>query len=379
MDQFTRADVTLANWRTRPYSSWSFQNASEVVPSAVIASRRLAEAGTLDLGALRSLNVAALDLSQMPLETFLSATHSDAFVKMHRGKVVAEWYAPHCNPARPHMIFSISKSVTALIAGVLIDQGVMTLSDRISDILPQSIGSAYGDATVEQLLNMSVSLDFAEDYLDKTGVFDRYRRAMLWNPEKSADPAPDLKAFLCTIPRGPYPHGSIHAYHSPNTDVAGILLEIASRRRFGDLVEKLLWLPLGAHSDAHLTLDRIGTARASAGLSMTARDLARIGEMMRLNGQGIIPETWVKSIWEGGNKETWASGNQAWLFAEGSYRSYWYTSGTGALAAIGIHGQWLWIDPASETVTVRLASEPVPVDDDVDHAVIKMLMAVAAA
>lgn len=379
MDPFNRADITLANWRTRPYSSWSFQNASEIVPSAIIASRRIREDRELPLGSLSDLPIAGLGRQAISLETFLTDTHSDALVVMRKGEITAEWYAPHCDPARPHMIFSISKSITALIAGVLIEQGLMKLSDGVADILPGARGSAYGDATVEQLLNMSVSLDFAEDYLDLTGAFDRYRRAMLWNPEKPSDPAPDLKSFLCTIPRGPHPHGSIHAYHSPNTDVAGILLEIASGKRFADLVETYLWQPLGAYSDAHLTLDRIGNARASAGLSMTARDLARVGEMVRLMGNGIIPEQWIKSIWQGGSRQTWAAGNQAWLFSEGSYRSYWYSTGTGALAAIGIHGQWLWIDPETETVIVRLSSEPAPVDDDLDHAVIRMLMAVAAA
>ncbi|WP_117191552.1 serine hydrolase domain-containing protein [Rhizobium terrae] len=379
MEPFSRSDIILANWRTRPYSSWSFQNASELVPSAVIAGRRILEKAVVDLGALQSLPVEGMDGKPRALETFLEESDSDAFLVMRKGEIVAEWYAGHCNPARPHMVFSISKSITSLIAGNLVAEGRIALADVIADILPASRGSAYGDATFEQLINMSVSLDFEENYLDRTGAFDRYRRAMLWNPDNPVDPAPDLKTFLCTIPRGPYPHGSLHAYHSPNTDVAGILLEIVSGRRFGELLETHLWQPLGALGDVHLTLDKVGNPRASAGLSMTARDLARIGEMMRQGGGGMVPETWVADIWAGGNRETWATGSQAWLLNGGSYRYYWYWTGTGAIAAIGIHGQWLWIDPKTETVIVRLASEPVPVNDDLDHAIIKMLAAVSAA
>lgn len=379
MEPFNRSDITLANWRTRPYSSWSFQNAAELVPSAIIAGRRTPEKPVVDFGSLRSLPVRGLEGNDCSLEAFLEETGSDAFLVMRRGEIVAEWYGRHCNPAKPHMVFSISKSITALIAGILVAEGRIALSDLIGDVLPASKGSAYGDATFEQLINMSVSLDFEENYLDRTGAFDRYRRAMLWNPDNPADPAPDLKSFLCTIPRGPDPHGSIHAYHSPNTDVAGIVLEIASGRRFADLLETYLWQPMGALGDAHLTLDKVGNPRASAGLSMTARDLARIGEMMRRGGDGIIPGKWVSDIWAGGNARTWATGTQSWLFEGGSYRHYWYWSGMGAIAAIGIHGQWLWIDPATETVVVRLASEPLPVNDDLDHAIIKMLAAVAAA
>ena len=57
----------------------------------------------------------------------------------------------------------------------------------------------------------------------------------------------------------------------------------------------------------------------------------------------------------------------AQLFPEGRYRNKWYQSGKGSYCGIGIHGQWLFVDPASEVVIVKMSSQPEPVDDPLDH------------
>lgn len=376
---FSRSDVTLANWRTQPYSQWAFHNASELVPSAIIASNRKPEAPARDLGNLATLKVRSLAGSPVTLPEFLTENATDAFVVMRRGVIAAEWYAPHYDPARPHLIFSITKSVTGLIAEILAEQGKLAFEDRVGDIMPDMIGSAFGDVTLRQLFDMQVSVDFSDDYLDTSGAFDRYRRAMLWNPEKAGETAPDLRPFLASIRKAAHEHGTRHAYHSINTDLAGIVLEVVTGRRFADLVSDMLWVPLGAHSDAHVTVDRAGTARAGGGMSTTARDLARLGEMLRLGGRGIVPESRVADLWRGGDRTLWAEGDQAYLFAGGSYRSYFYENGAGIVAGIGIHGQWLWIDPANETVIVRFSAEPLPIHEELDHVIVAMLEAVANA
>lgn len=108
-------------------------------------------------------------------------------------------------------------------------------------------------------------------------------------------------------------------------------------------------------------------------MSTTARDLARLG------GRGVVPENRVAALWRGGDRKLWAEGDQAYLFSGGSYRSYFYENGAGILAGIGTHGQWLWIDPASETVIVRFSAEPLPIHEELDHVIIAMLGAVATA
>jgi CubicO group peptidase (beta-lactamase class C family) len=372
MEDFVRSEVSLANWMTKPYSSWSFQNVGEIVPSAVIRSNRLAESGPSGLRTFAALSVASRDGTSIPLKAFLNESSTDALVVMQNGEIAAEWYAKSCDPLKPHIAFSVSKSLTALLAGILCGKGLLSPKEPITKYVPEAAGSAYGDATVQQLFDMEISLQFEESYLDKAGLFNRYRRSTGWAPDNIFDPAPDLKTLLCSIPKALGEHGELHAYRSPNTDMAGIVLERGSGRRFPEMMSELFWRPLGAHSDALVTVDRKGAARTAGGMSVTARDLARAGELVRLGGAGIVPETWIKDLWEGGNRDAWANGDQAHFFPDGSYRNYWYGTGKGELAAIGIHGQWIWIDPAASAVIVKLSHQALPVDADLDNAIIAM-------
>ncbi|TJW95488.1 MAG: serine hydrolase, partial [Mesorhizobium sp.] len=147
----------------------------------------------------------------------------------------------------------------------------------------------------------------------------------------------------------------------------------ASGQRFAELMHEKLWLPLGAMSEASVTVDMAGTARAAGGISVTPRDLARIGEMMRqggmANGRRIVPEAWVRdTVSTGGDAEAWQRGAMAFLFPQGRYRNKWYQTGaaSGAFCGIGIHGQWLYVDPKAEVVITKMSSQPEPVNERLD-------------
>lgn len=376
---FSRTDVTLGNWRERPYSSWSFQNVSELVPSAIVRSARRSEEAMRDLGSFARLEVENLSGERRDLAAFLVESESDSLVVMRRGEIVAEWSADHNDPAKPHIIFSISKSVTGLLATMLAARGQLSLDDLVSKYVPGTLGSAYGDLPIRHLLNMTVAIDFDESYLDDKGDYDRYRRAMLWNPERPDEPTPTLSELMCRLPRANHPHGSRHAYRSPNADMAALVIEAASGMRYADVVGALLWRPMGAFDDAHITVDRAGNPRASGGISMTARDLARLGELVRTGGGGILPAPVIDELRTGGDKQVWAEGDQGFLFPGGSYRHFWYQAGSGEICGMGIHGQSVWIDAANETVVVRMASESLPINDALDQKVIAMLKSISAA
>ncbi len=377
--QFDRQEVTLANWRTAPYSSWSFQNVNEIVPSAVICGNSLPETPCLTLGRFAELSVTNAGGTEVALPAFLEMSHTDSLVVMHKGRIAAEWHARTCDPLKPHLVFSVSKSITGILAGILADRGILSPDDPVVRHVPEAAGSAYGDATLRHLIDMEVALDFDEDYLDKTGAFDRYRRATGWNPENPGDPSTDLKTFLCTLAKSKGEHGKVHLYRSPNTDMAGIVLECAADKRMPELISALLWKPMGAHSNAFVTVDRIGTSRVAGGISVTPRDLARFGEMVRLGGNGVVSEDWIKDLWTGGSREAWRSGDQMDRFPDGSYRSYWYESGEGELAAVGIHGQRIWIDPSTETVIARQSCQVLPTDPVLGACITNMLRAIAKA
>ncbi|MEI2298519.1 serine hydrolase domain-containing protein [Ensifer sp. MJa1] len=375
---FGRDQVTLANWRTAPFSRWAFQNVGELVPSAPVMGATVgAVEEARDLSGLLSERV-ALPSGQTRIGDFLERSYADALAVMKGGTFIGDWVAPTMQFGEKHIAFSISKSMVAIIAGILQDEGLLHPDAPVIDYLPETAGSAYADATVRHVLDMTVSLDIEEAYLDPDSAFGRYRRAMLWNPGGGGE---GLFEFLCTLKRLPTPHGEVFRYRSPNTDLLGILLERVSGRRIADLMRERLWAPLGTTGEIAITVDREGTSRASAGISLTPRDLARVGEMMRnggiANGRRIVSQGWVSDTLNNGSHEAWQRSDFAPLFPKGRYRNKWYQTGEGSFCGIGIHGQWLFVDPENEVVVVRMSCQPEPLMEALDYDNLAFMKALA--
>ena len=378
---FDRSEVNLANWLESPYSSWSFQNVPEIVPTAVIDGP-----GTSALP--RAIDDAFLDQTfddELPEKRrdYLDRTFTDAFLVVNKGKLISEYYREPMNESTRHLVFSVSKSITALLTGIVIDKYSLDVTKTVSHYLPNAKGSAYEDATIQDVLDMLVSVQFIEDYTLKAGVYARYRRAMLFMPPSKDEllPKEHLGEFLFTLPKASGDHGKVFAYQSPNTDVLGMILEKVTQTRFPTLLSELLWKPLGARS-ATVTVDGIGQSRTAGGIACAAHDLALLGELFRnlgfANGQQIVPERWIQDTKENGNPQAWNIGDFETLFDHGRYRNKWYSDGDGAYCGIGIHGQWMYVDPASESVIVKMSCQPVASDDELDTRILVFMRDIAA-
>jgi len=367
---FSRGDITLANWRQHPFSQWSFQNVEELVPTAEITPPGAPEDPVAEPGLIASLSVTLPGGEARTALEHFRLSYADRFVVMRDGVVLDEWLAPHAEAERPHIIYSISKSVTGMLAGIAVGDGKLDPDAKVSDYVEVKRGSAYHAAHVRDLLDMTVSLDFVENYLDTKADFDRYRRAMLWNPERKGGKPETMIEVLASLKRHAHPHGTVYYYASPNTDMLGLVIEAAVGQRFHSYLADRLWAPMGARGAAHVTVERVGAARAAGGICVTARDLARFGQLVldggvTSDGRELIPQAWVADMRANGNREAWVKGNDAHVFPEGRYRSCWYDIGDdrSSLAAIGIHGQWIWIDPLSRIVLAKMSSRPMPSDD----------------
>ncbi len=385
-ESFKRSDITLANWRTNPFSRYSFQHVAEFVPTAEIAPATGNEAPSPGPAALQALSLEDIDGGSIGALAHMERSHTDHLVVMRDGVVIAEWLAENADPVRPHVIFSISKSVTGLLAGIAAGEGLLDPDAAVAQYVPSMQGSAYGDARVRDLLDMTVDLDFDEEYLDDGGAFDRYRRAMLWNPERGDSQPETMETFLATLGRRGHGHGTQFYYASPNTDLLGLVVERATGVRYHLYLANRLWRAMGAQGAASVTVDRVGTARAAGGICITTRDLARLGQLVMNDGRTadgtrVIPRDWIDDMRTNGDRQAWVDGNFADMFENGRYRSCWYDvgDGRGTLAAVGIHGQWLWADPQSRVVIAKTSSRPDASDDDATALELAMLSQIAKA
>jgi hypothetical protein len=356
--------IDLGNWRLAPYNRWAFQHVREIVPSANIAA---------DSRQAWPPPRALQDVLSLKLLDFFEQSCTDAFMVLKRGAIVAEWFRTAEITRHPHIVFSVSKSMTAMLIGVLGGQGLLDPDSPVTGYIPEAKGSAYGDCTVRHVLDMVVSLDFSEAYLDPDGSFARYREATGWNPRR-----PEFKLhlheFLLSLTKAAHPHGERFHYRSPNSDLLGWIVERVTNRPFAEVFSELIWQPMGAGHDAYITVDGIGAPRSAGGICCHIEDLARFGEMMRLGGvtpddRQVVPKAWIEDIRKNGDVEAWKRGDMLNFAAACAYRSQWYNllDETEALLAVGIHGQWIYVDHATEITIVKQSSQPLPVDEGLDR------------
>lgn len=346
---------SLDSWQEGPDNRWVFRNIEQMVPSARVAHESTARTGSLGLGALA--DVARLDER-------LEQSYTDALVVERGGQVISEYYAPGFEPEQTHLLMSVSKSLCAIVVGAIADEGLIDPHRRVDSYIPALAGSAYGDATVQQLLDMTAAADYSEEYTDSESEVQLQDRAAGWRTTRDGDPA-DIYEFLTTLRRS-RPHGEVFQYCSAATDALGWLLEAVTGKRYSEVLSERLWSRLGAEQEARIAIDRGGCAVANAGISCTARDLVRVGRLMLgggvIEGRRVVSEQWVASTMAGGDPAKWQSIKRA-VHPHGSYRNQWWVTGNerGNVYAVGIHGQYIWLDPVADTVIVKYSTSPAPV------------------
>ncbi|MDC0101085.1 beta-lactamase family protein [Alphaproteobacteria bacterium] len=378
----------LANWREPDIARWSFNHLRQLLPTAPMhpASPPTALAtARQDLDDLSFLDARG---DRQKLGAFLAASQSDCFAVMKDGKLVYDWFGGFGAPDRQHIVFSITKSMASLLAGVLVGAGVINVQRQITDYLPELGHSAYAGATMRHLLDMQIASGFREDYLDTDGVFMAYRRASAWNPIEEGDRNDGLRDFLTKMPVSDAAHGTRHHYCSPHSDVLGWVIERSGGASFAELFSHNILAHCGAQHEAYISLDTFGAPRVSGGLCITIHDLLRIGQMMCdggwFAGQQIVPQSWIDDIYHQHDNHIWLQqeDNQGpRLFVNGNYRSQWYRPDQNRqiACAIGIHGQWLWIDRAARLVIVKMASNGTVVDTDTDRTLLAAFDTIEAA
>ena len=348
---------------TFPRLRWSFSHMRELMPTANVwrgdvRATTLARAERSDIDAI---SFTAMDGKPATWAESLALNYTDGIVVLHRGRIVYERYSGALEPHRQHAAFSVTKSFVGLLAAMLVHDGKLDPAAPATNYVPELKDSAYGDATVRQVMDMTIGVKYSENYTDpKAEVFD-YARAggMLPTPPGYQGPRTFYQFLVSLQKEGE--HGQAFAYKTSNAEVLAWIVKRASGKGFSELLSERIWRKIGAEYDAYVTVDSIGVESGGGGLYTSLRDLARVGEMIRndgrFNGQQIVPAEVVKDIRNGANKEHFAKGGYLTL-PGGSYRNMWWIlhNEHGAYSARGIHGQAIYIDPKAEMVIARFAS-----------------------
>lgn len=319
---------------------------------------------------------------EMTWKASLSANYTDGMLIIHRGKIVYERYFGCLDETGKHGAMSMTKSLTGLLAEILVAEGELDDTARVSSIIPELADSAFGNATVRQVMDMTTGLAYSEDYSDPGADIWIYSAAASPLPKPEGYDGPDgYFEYLQTVrPEGA--HGDAFHYKTINTDTLGWIISRVSGMEVTELLSKRIWSRIGAEQDAYMTVDGKGTPFAGGGLSAGLRDLGRIGLLMlnegEINGKRLFPSEVVASIRKGGSKEAFAKAGYTTL-GGGSYRGMWWVfhNDHGAFAARGVYGQTIYIDPRADMVLVRFASFPTAKNAAIDPTSLPAYQAVA--
>jgi CubicO group peptidase (beta-lactamase class C family) len=259
-----------------------------VAVTAALACQRPAPVGTGEVG---TGEAAADEVARAPLDEALARwdrdEHGDlrAVVVRRGGAMVAERYYNGETPDGLHDVRSAGKSVTALLAGVAIDRGLVAGVDaRVDALWPAARGRAIGGATLEDLLTMRAGLDASDDE-DSPGNEDRL--------DEAADPV----AFALAVPANARP-GERYLYNSLTAYLTGLVIAHAAGQPLDELARDGLFGPLGITA-WRWQRDAAGRTKGQGNLWLTARDLAVVGELVRQGGayQGrrVVSEGWIRA------------------------------------------------------------------------------------
>ncbi|MGK3121654.1 serine hydrolase domain-containing protein [Pseudomonas corrugata] len=376
--------VTWHNWMRAPFNQWGFRNLARLRPSIDVQAGAgpvsVLKQAPLVLDELHFNSECGLSISVLE---HLVASQTDAFLVMQGGTVLFERYFNGQEPQDRHVMFSVTKSLIGTLGEQLVSDGVLDPALPAAHYVPELEGSAYADATVRQLFDMAVGIQYSEVYEDPDSESSQYGYACGFQPAPTQYAQfESLYQFLPSL-RKQGDHGGFFHYVTATTEALAWVMERASGKSCHRLLEDI-WSQLGCERDGYFMADPWGRSVAGAGFNATLRDMARFGRLLASDGrhdgrQLLSPET-IARIAAGADPAIYATSPDFEAWTPGaSYRSQWYVFNdhSQALMAGGIHGQYLFVDKPSGVVIVKQSSlnEAVsPFDGDS----VRMLRAIAA-
>ncbi len=322
-DQLGAISVMTASTEPRPYA-----NATSI---------ELPEAFMFDRQALNT-------------EQFLADSWTTGLLVIQHDKIVYETYSLGNSESTRTISWSMAKSFISAMIGIAVDEGsIASIEQPVDFYAPELKGSGYEGVRIKDVLQMSSGIAFNEDYGDFNSDINRWGRGFaLGSPQDE---------FAASLTRGGEP-GTLNHYVSIDTHVLSMVLSRATRKTVTQYMQEKLYEPLGMEYDGYWLIDGDGKEMALGGLNLTLRDFAKLGSLYlhdgALDGKQIVPAEWVAVSTAADaphiqpEQDDFGYGYQWWL----------PLSEDGEYMAMGVYGQYIYINPRNNTVIVKLSANP---------------------
>ena len=371
--------VNLANMLSPPFNRWTYQHVRELVPTrGVETGSKVAPLSSRPVD-LSGLSIAFPDGRKVNVENWLETAYTDGLIVLHNGEVVFERYYNNQQPSTQHLMFSVTKSFTGTMMLILMEQGRVDGNATVASYVPELAKTAFGDATVQQMLDMTNSILYIEDYYNPDAHITGFLEAMMPGGEGLYSNLQSLTEY-----DKKFKHGEAFHYVTPDPEVLGWIIRRVTGKTMAEALHELIWAPMGAEYEGNYWLDGFGTEMAGGGLSITLRDAARFGQMIlqdgKYNGRQVLSTKIAKRIRTKKNFEQFNRYyNDPWYeeITDSYHDQWWGFAGVDAIAAWGIHGQFIYINSEDGVVIAKHTSDPQAESERVDNETPLVLHAIA--
>ena len=277
---------------------------------------------------------------------YLDSLHTVSFLVIRRDSIVFESYRDGWNDTLTSNIYSATKTIVGLLAGIALDEGkIHSLDDPVSRYIPSYTQEMQADVTLRHLLTMSGGMAWDEAY------------ASLFSVTTHGYYGNDLYDLVTGLDVVDQP-GIQYSYRSGETQLLAFVIEAATGQTLSEYAEEKLWKPMQAERDAYWLLDKKdGDEKAFCCFHTTARDVARFARLLlhhgNWHGRQLVSETYMDELMRPASylKDQWGKdslsyyGFQTWIMDYHGMRCPYLR---------GMLGQYIIAIPDQDAIVVRL-------------------------
>lgn len=284
-----------------------------------------------------------------PTEQFMEDTKTSAMLVVKDDMIKYEQYFFGGDESTLFSSNSMGKSFVSALMGIAVSEGcVESIEDPISKYIPEFKGTELENIPIRACLQMASGIDFDED-TDMSGFS---MRTLMGTPAMKVIAGYGMQEAPCTYRR----------YLSINTEILGQVITNATGCSLAEYMEEKLWKKIGAAHDAYWTLSN-GTELAMGGLSVSLRDYARFARLYLNNGNydgtQILAADWVKDSMNVDAAYSRPGANDDAYNVIGYGYQWWVPEGNeGEFMAIGVYGQWIYVNPQRHVIIVKTSADP---------------------
>mgnify|MGYP006272320923 FL=1 len=318
----------------------------ELMPAHVISPS--SNALEIPMGSAEEFNTVTFRGEQMSFEKFLARTHTNAFLIIRNGKLTYQKYLNGKSERTRLPSYSVAKTMTSLLIGQLITQGKIKESDTFVSFYPKfKAGTSFDKVTIKDLLDMNSGIGVSDNY--PTGPSG-------WGVAIAQMYATtDMEWFIKNNRKMREEPGTFAEYRSVNTQLLGMIIQKVTGQRLSDYFSQQVWQVVGAKYEATWNVDKSGGyEKAFCCFNATAMDYGRVGLAVMNQDSRIISSNWYERI-----SAPVVTLDYKWGYSAQVWHPY-----SGINLMLGLHGQFVYMDKAHDTVIVKLSDEPTSADGE---------------